>query len=342
MKLRLSDRFSPQDGGVFVPVDPLPPSNPITELFVIRRFEALSNPGHPMQQNAVNWSIAVKDAGTPIEEYQFRLVVFGHVMLNSVQPQGSAPFQQTRDTLASLWVRHGQGSWVSFDQKLRIPLDRSQCSEITVLGLLFQGVVLEQVRRRIEEEDVLRYRKITRPVDPSQPNGPREVIQLEPEVDWNIHRIRFTLPLEIVLPNFFNGALDIIMEVRFNVYVEGDESVVDVQVSFKSDANFSFVEDILSLGHTATIAATLDRIVPELLKCQTPRIEAEILRQLINREVRDAVNALPGGDVFQVNIVDGGGDDWQNFIKIIVCPRQVAGGGTAPTGPVVVGGGVSG
>jgi len=341
MKLLLSDRFNPQDGGVFVPVDPVPPSNTITELFVIRRFEALNNPGHPMQQNAVNWSITVRDADTSIEEYQFRLVVFGHLILNSVQPQGSAPFQQTRDTLASLWVRHGQGTWASFDQKLRISLDRSQCTEITVLGLLFQGVVLEQVRRRIEEEDILRYRKITRPVDPSQPNGPHEVIQLEPEVDWSIHRVRFTLPLEIVLPNFFDGDLDVIMEVRFNVDVEGDESVVDVQVSFKSDANFAVGEDILSLGHTATIAATLDRIIPSLLKCQTPRIEAEILRQLINREVRDAANALPGGDVFQVNIVDGDGNDWQNFIKVIVCTRQVTEGETAPTGPVVVSGGVS-
>lgn len=324
MKLRLSDGSGPQDGGVFVPVDPRPPLHPLTDLFIIRQFEALSNPGLPMQPNAVNWNIAAKDADTPIEEYQFRLVVFGHVTLNAVQPQGSAPFQQTRDTLATLWVRHGQGAWTSFDQKLRIPLDLSQCTEITILGNLFQGAVLEQVRRSLEAEEVLRYRKITRPVDPGQPNGPQEVIQLEPEVDWDVRRVRFALPLEIVLPNFFDGDLDIVMEVRFNVDVDGDESVVDVDVSFRSDADFDIGEDILSLGHTATIAATLDRVIPLLLRCQAPPVEAAILRELINREVRDAADAMPGGDIFQVNIVDGGGDDWQNFIKIIVCSRRVA------------------
>ena len=339
MKLRLSDRFGPQDGGVFVPGDPLPPTISTSDLFEVELFEAADNPGLPMRENTLSWRVVAKDASTNMDDYEFRMTVFGHFTLWPVEPEGTTSFRQNRDTLALLWVRKGGGSWVSFDTAVTLPLDKSACVDVEILGLLLQGTVFEQINRILNAEDTLRYRRVVVPKDPNQPNnGLKKTVQLEPSVDWSVQRVKFTLPLEIVLDNFFNGDLDVTMEVRFDVDVTGPESAVDVQVSFTADTNFSGGEDVLSLGHTATIAAVLDRMIPPLLKCKSPRIEAEILRGLLNLEVRSVVDDMPGGDIFKVSIVDGGDDEWRHAIRVTICPRAVEeDGGVIEPGPVIGG-----
>lgn len=166
-------------------------------------------------------------------------------------------------------------------------------------------------------------RQETLPVDPQNPNVPPQTIELKPESDWTVERIRYKFPLEIILENFFNADLDVYMEIRFMIQHEETGTTLDVDVTFDVDANFETGEHVLSFltpfsgAATLAISKTLNNVLPMVLDCRKTNIEANIGNHLIDDRVTTALNGLSDGRIYDVRIVPGSG--FNNNIFVIVC-----------------------
>lgn len=141
MRIRIDQPNKPGVGPVFIiPVDPPIPFD-ISSLFELVSFTAPATSAPPFARLAVNWTIQPIDQSTRVEDYQFRLGVFGHVQLNSIQTQGSAPFTLLSNTMAVISGRKNGGAWSSFDQKIIISLDESNYQVIDHFGPFLDDLV---------------------------------------------------------------------------------------------------------------------------------------------------------------------------------------------------------
>lgn len=327
MRIRIGQTNELGGGTVIAPFDPPIPFD-ISSLFQLVEFTTSATSAPPFAQLAINWLIRPIDRTTRIEDYQFRLVAFRHVQLNDIQAQGSAPFTLMGNTRATISGRRNGGTWSTFDQVIIITLDESDCQIIEHNGQFLDGAIFGQLDALLARTKELRFRHETVPVDPQNPNGPRQTIVSEPKSDWTAERIRYTFPLEIVIPNFFDADLDVRMDIRFALEHDATGANFDINVDFKVDASFDPGEHILSFlipplgASTLAISETLNKVLPLVFDCRKTEIEAEMARQIIDNRVRSALNALSDGRIFDVRIMPLFGGTTSNYIFVIVCPTS--------------------
>lgn len=325
MRVRIEQGGKLDDDGVVLPTDPPEPIN-ISDAFELTEFRASSELALPLSSVAVNWSIQPTSADVQVADYQFRLLVPGHVQLNAIQAQGSAPFTITSATRATISGRKGTGPWSSFNKEVLIELDQSNCEVVTYIGNVFDGLMRTMLDQFLLTVDQLRLRSESKPANPQNPNSGASVVQLEMTSDYTTDRIRFDVPLEIRIPYFFDADLDVKMDVHFSLSNDETGSDLDIDVSFDIDASFDIGEHILSSllplpgGSTIAISKTLDAVLPMVFNCQRGGIESAIASFLLDSNVRTILSGMRGGRIFDIRISPVSATANSNNIYLVLCP----------------------
>ena len=121
-----------------------------------------------------------------------------------------------------------------------------------------------------------------------------------------------------MINNFHNVDLDIEIEAKFSVDFNGSDPVLDVALSIKSlDADFSLFEDVTSLGHSATIAAVVEELLPLIINNNLKNIERSIV-ELIG-DVIFSQSDLEGHLLHSVRVVP---DDSASRVEFYFFPVQ--------------------
>ncbi|WP_426625697.1 hypothetical protein ACPPVW_06470 [Leifsonia sp. McL0607] len=98
--------------------------------------------------------------------------------------------------------------------------------------------------------------------------------------DWQPGVIRYDMNGDLVLNNFFNGTITIRFEMTFTVTHEESTDPIDATIFHSSDVDFSWIEDVSSIGASAIIANTADKLVPVILTLIAREIERETIAEL--------------------------------------------------------------
>ena len=173
-------------------------------------------------------------------------------------------------------------------------IDESTCEVKDIPGNLIDALFIDEIESNLTEIPQLRLRS-------------------DVEAMWHTNPIRYKIPIEIVLDNFFNGDLDITLKVYFSVdYDYSSDCHLEVTVTESSDANFHWLEDVLTLGHTATIAATIERLLPVILKPITDRAERGLINGIC--AFLGLGNYFDTHQMLEVNIVPNNSFNYLNFV----------------------------
>lgn len=286
------------DGGVLAPIDP-PPVSEIDDLFELVRFDASPRTFTPFHDVVVSWEIVPRTDDVGFEDYVFSLVTTEGTAVEELESAtGSAVLHPTRNTLVRIRGRRRlQGRGVTtLGQGLALTADTSDCITREIPSFLLDALFAQRVADLTSSTASLRTR------------GNEEVV-----ADWGERRIRYRLPLELVLNNFFNGDVDITLELTFRVHHDDDESELEVTIDHDSDANFHFLEDIASVGTSAIVAKTLRKMLPLLLDCITSKVEEIVVRQMVTF-IRPLLSTHR---LLMVDIVPAGN---LSYLSLVLCP----------------------
>ncbi len=321
MRINISNSLSNdlRRGGVIVgPSDPPPPVD-INDRLSLDQFSVSDTRPKPFEEFDVTWAISARNNAN-LADYEFRLKTHYDPMGDSIAPQGTQTFAIHTQTLLSLQAKRiGSGAWRTVGQAIAMQIDDSTCEHREFPGSLFDATIEQQVEAALA--DVAALRLTGSGID----------------VDWFTSHIAIKIPLEIVLNNFFNGNLSITLKIYFGVdYDSNQECNLDVTVFSSEDANFHWLEDIASLGHTATIAKTIEKLMPTIMAPIIARTERGILAGLC--AYLDLGNYFDDHRLLSVRIVPNGNLNYLDFVfcEKIAEPVQ-PGGPLAPDGGVVMG-----
>lgn len=270
-------------------------------------FEVSKTTFTPFEEIEVEWRIRSKRDDIQFEDYIFSLVATEGIIEEELDSRDKIFFNPHKNTLLRIRGRkrlQGRGT-TTLGSGIALTVDESDCSVREISGSLFDFQVREQLSDFTSSTSSIRLRD--------------DVVAI-----WHSGYIEYKLPLELVLNNFFNGDLDIKVEIRFKVHHEGEQTDLEVNITHNSNANFHFLEDILSGGSSAIIAKTVNKMLPLVLNCELAKVEELIVRQLINflGSLLDthrllAVRVVPLGNL--------------NHLSLVLCPLpQESGFDTAP------------
>ncbi len=155
------------------------------------------------------------------------------------------------------------------------------------------------------------------------------------QATWHSTHVEYKTPMTIVLNNYLNGDLDVVWKVYFDVeYDSNQECQLDVSIFSTEGANFSWYEDILSLGSSAIIAETNERLMSAIMRCIITDAERAIAAGLC--AYLDLGNFLDDHRLLSVQVVPLGNN---NTLRFVLCDRPAPAeeGPIAPVGGVVFG-----
>lgn len=281
MRIRIGN-LTADTGNVALPGDPPRPDD-LDELFDVAIFRVDPNPAPPFSEIAVEWAIRPSDQAVRIEDFEFRILGAGTTIhFPDIDQAGRETFQLLRATTLRLFGRRRSGGgWSTLGDPLSVGIDETGCRLKVIERLLVDLFVFDTVETETSESSRIRFRHVTRPVSSASPQQQFETVVLEPSSSWRSDGIGYTFPLEIVINNFFNANLDLDVTLRFSVSHEDGDTELSVDADYTFDIDFPNLEDVISLGHSATAAATARKMLPLILNCRKRDIEAAVIRGVL-------------------------------------------------------------
>jgi hypothetical protein len=287
MRINISNKinsFKVGDPRVFDPVGPRPPG--INSLLDVQQFEASRTLVAPFEDFTLNWVIVAKQPDVVVENYDIRL---------SFDPYGNSTLSQTfeaTDTVqTSIWQDRRltlqaklktENNWRSLNPPVQMQIDQSECLALELpVSLLLQQMATEL------DDAISSILVLRRKGDLTYSN--------------RIDHLEIKAPLEIVLNNFFNGDFDITFRLSMRADIASNNDCnLSVELDSSQNANFHWLEDILSGGVSATIAKTVERLVPYILAPILTQAERAILEGFC--VFIDIGNLLDTHTLFDVNL----------------------------------------
>ena len=287
------------DNGLLTPIDPPPPLD-IDDLFELELFRTSKTTFFPFEEIDVQWSIRAKTANTEFDDYLFTLVATDNILVNDLPASGMATFSPHKNTLLKIQGRHRtRGGVNTLGQGIALSVDESSCLVREFPRVVFDDIVNTALTGLTSQTAEIR-------------------LQGEVRSTWKLGSIEYYFPLELVLNNFFNGDLDVKIELTFAVHHNGSQSELEVNIDHASDVNFHGLEDVLSLGSSAIIAATANRMVPLILECEMRQQEIQVVRSFMAFLRRD----LDTHRLLAVRVAPLGNSRLAN-IAFVLCPLPV-------------------
>ncbi len=281
------------------PNDP-PQISPLSDFFRLEMFEIAPTNPEPFVPARVAWRIVQTDNSVDADDFEWRLIGTGGIGANDIGLEGTADVSFVRrSTIHIQGKRRSGGGFVVLGTSKTVDLDESNCEVVALSQTIFDPLVFAQFTSFVSSTAAIRLRS-----------------GAQPSSDWSSQRIRYAFPLELVINNFFNGDLDLKVDMSFGVFRDGARDVLDVTLDVDSDVDFSLTEDILSLGNSSAVARTLNRVLPLVFDCRKTAIEASVARALLDNPLVAPKLAL-GNRLLDVRI----NTDLSNgLIEVVCCP----------------------
>lgn len=267
------------DNGQLTPVDPIPPKD-IDDSFALDVFSTSKTTFTPFEEVEIEWLIKAKDPDTDFSDYIFTLNASDTILADELEASGRKTFSPNKNTLLTIWGRRRSGGGKSsFEKKVALTVDESDCLTIAIYKPLIDDEVKNKLSNFTSETAEIRLRK--KPILVNQ--NPKQYILKDMEVTstWNHFSIEYFFPLEIVINNFFNADLDVTLDISLKVEHNNSDTVLDVNINHSSDADFSTGEDIFSIGIASAVAKTIDKLLPLILDCELDHLEQTIVRTIL-------------------------------------------------------------
>lgn len=283
MKIKISPELS--SDRVIIDVPPVIPD--LSDKIEVIKFQIPNTSISPCEEVQVEWTIRAKKDNINLDDYQFRLRV-GYAEINSdISAEGSESFSVYKDTTLSLSARNKESDapWSPIGNPLPIYID-GENEKKQIPQILFDALAFEHINREISGIKHIEFRS-------------------DIKSNWTYNYIEYTLPLELKIPNFFNGNLDIKLRLFIKTeFDSGGDTSLEVSIESSENLKFDIVEDIFSFGHTSTIEKTVEKLLPIIMNFITSNAEKVIIRQLLNFLNID--NYLEDRRLMEVNIIPGG------------------------------------
>ncbi|WP_344137013.1 hypothetical protein [Pedococcus bigeumensis] len=274
----------------------------INERLSLDQFTVSDASPAPFEEFQVTWAISAASANVDVADYQFRLRTHYQILDPGLPTQGTVNTAIRARTLLSLQAKHtGSGTWHTLGQAISMGLDESTCTFREFPGALLDELFSTQVEQHLAAAPELWLAGAG--VQPS----------------WHTTHVEYKIPITMVLDNYFNGDLDIVWKLHFGVeYDSRQECQLDVSISSAGAANFSWYEDLLSLGSSAIIAGTVERLMPAILRCVVRDAERAIASGLC--AYLDVGNFLDEHRLLSVQILPSGNI---NTLRFVLCEPPV-------------------
>ncbi|SMO72782.1 hypothetical protein [Fodinibius sediminis] len=297
MKIKLDPNLI-RDDGVILP----PPTIPdLREVLEVAEFEVSKSTVSPCEEIQANWEIRAKQNNVNLSDFQFRLRVHYANINNDIPARGSEDFSVFKDTSLSLLARrlNSGNLWSPIGEPRQIAVEgENQIRDIS--QSVIDSLAFRQMNKEINGIRYLRFRS-------------------DIESTWHNNRIEYKLPLEIVINNFFNGDLDITLELYIRAELDDDnETSLEVRIESDENANFHWLEDIISLGHSATVAKTIEKLLPVIMGYVTRDAERIFLQEIRKYLTKDY---LDDRRLMEVRITPSGN---LGYIQFLFCLRSDA------------------
>lgn len=263
---KISSKLSGRSNLFLNPVERPLPEFDINSILKIERFTVSNSRPFPFENFEVDWLVTAAKNDINIADYQFRIKSHYDILADNIGNQGQISISIYNQTLLRVQASFiGSYKWYTLGNPITMPIDVSNCEEKDFPGVLLDDSLSDTTIAELENIPALRLR------------SGKEV-----EATWHNQYIEYKIPLEIVLNNFFNGDLDITWKVYFRIdYDSNSDCNLEVFISSNEDANFHWLEDLTTLGHTATIAATIERLMPTIMQPIISRAELAIANGLL-------------------------------------------------------------
>ncbi|SHE57766.1 hypothetical protein SAMN05443144_10276 [Fodinibius roseus] len=295
MKIKLNPNLNQDDGIVISP----PTIPDLRDKLEVAEFQISKSTVAPCEEIQANWGIQAKQNNVTLSDYQFRLRVHYADINNDIPARGSENFSVYKDTFLSLMAKHVNSGniWSPIGEPLQITTEgENKIREIP--QSLLDNLAFNQINDQIDGIQYLRFRS-------------------EIESTWFNNRIEYKLPLEIVINNFFNGDLDITLKLYIRAELDEDnETSLEVSITSDENANFHWLEDIISLGHSATVAKTIEKLLPVIMGYVTRDAERAVLQQV--QSFLNIGGFLDDRRLMEVRIIPSGN---LGYIQFIFCLR---------------------
>lgn len=296
MKIKLNPVQNGDDGIVVIP----PTIPDLRDILEIAEFQVSKSTVTPCEEIKANWEIRAKQNNVNTNEYQFRLRVHYADINNDIPAMGTEKFSVYKDTFLSLMARklNSGNLWSPIGEPLQLTVDgENQIREIP--QTLLDSLAFNQINNQIDGIKYLRFRS-------------------DIESTWFNNRIEYKLPLEIVIDNFFNGDLDITLKLYIRAELEEDnETSLEVRIESDENANFHWLEDVISLGHSATVAKTIEKLLPVIMGYVTRDAERVVLQQI--QSFLNIGGFLDDRRLMEVRIIPSGN---LGYIQFLFCLRS--------------------
>ena len=297
------------DGGGF----PLPPPIDINDLFELETFELSVNQVRPFEPVTIRWSIILKDNSINMADYRFRLKIVGSskTLEDDMRSSGSIVHHPIKQVLYRVTAEvRGRGSGNTLGEMLMIQVDDSNCTSVFLPKDIFHNFANSEFEKIINDIKELKRRKVVVSVNPPQTKD----AEIETTFVSNTDTIKLFFPFEIDINNFFNADFDVNLDILVDVDHEELESFLDVNIHISSEVDFDTFEDIVSLGHSSTVARTANKILPMVMECRKAGIERAILNGLMS--YLSLVSDLENNRLLNVNVED-------DQIIFVLCPSPI-------------------
>ncbi len=303
---------------VIGPVTPLPPSVSINERLSLDQFTVSDVTPAPFEEFDVAWVVSARTGNVDIADYHFRLKTHYEVLDHALAARGAKKVAIRAQTLLSLQAKHiGSGSWNTLGQAISMHLDDATCVFREFPGSTLDDLFITQVEQNLAATPELR------------------LSQAGVQSTWHATHVEYKIPMTIVLDNYFNGDLDVVWKVYFDVaYDSNEDCQLDVSIFSAQGANFSWYEDVLSLGSSAVIAETIERLMPAIMRCTAGDAERTIAAGLC--AYLDVGDFLDDHRLLSVRVLQLVNN---NTLQFVLCNRQAVldDGVLAPDGGLVFG-----
>lgn len=246
----------------------------IAEFFQLDSLTLSKSTVVPFEEVTVSWAISAKRSDIQPTDFGFTLYGPDENVLDHLGLSGSTIVRPRASSF--LYLRgHKTGSASSpLGSPQILTVDQSSCQTVEIPKDFFDAAVNARLPQLSRSGSQIRLRN----------NDP--VVS-----SWTAYSVRYVLPLKIVINNFFDADLDVVLTIAFRLSHTEASSDLDVSITDKTDVDFSTIEDILSLGSSSLIAKLIEKIVPLILACPIQLMEAAVLREILSYPaVRQALN----------------------------------------------------
>jgi hypothetical protein len=298
--------FSPLDP---VPGDPPPAHDTINDFFQLANLRPSRTNYQPFDGVDVDWTIT-QVGSIAFSNYRFGLFASPperplHSDLAETIPTGgiqvagsfSGAVSSTLYREGTMWIMgtpRGGNAWQTLGSPVTISPDTSSCTVLSIPRPYIDTAVTDQVSDLTSSTASV-------------------VLRGEVTVSWITSYISYAIPLRLVLENFFNANLDVVLRVGFDVIHRQTVSDVDVSIGYDFDVVFTKWENIGSFGVASKVEGAIEGILPLILECVKTSGEMQLMVAILNL----IESAGPNKRLLQIRIVD---DPQNSRVEIVTCP----------------------